>query len=82
MASWKLHADKVAIVVGKTIHLHNTTGEDFLQNRPWVLHEMKHVEQFRRYGFLRFVVLYLWESILHGYTANKYEKEAREAEKN
>lgn len=80
LAAWKLGADKVAIVIGSTIHLHNTAGEEFLQNKRWVLHELKHLEQFRRYGFLRFIFLYLRESVLHGYTNNKYEIEARAAE--
>ena len=80
LAAWKLGAEKVAIVIGRTIHLHNTGRDEFLQNRRWVLHELKHLEQFRRYGFVRFIFLYLWESIRHGYFNNKYEKEAREAE--
>ena len=80
LAAWKLGAEKVAIVIGRTIHLHNTHRDEFLQNRRWVLHELKHLEQFRRYGFIRFIFLYLWESIRHGYFNNKYEIEAREAE--
>ena len=80
LAAWKLHADKVAIVLGKTIHLHNTAGPEFLQNKKWLLHELKHIEQFNRYGFVRFLFLYTWESILRGYTHNKYEVEARNAE--
>jgi hypothetical protein len=79
-AAWKLNSDKVAIVIGKTIHLHNTERREFLQNKRWVLHELKHVEQFKQHGFLSFIFLYLWESIRHGYTNNKYEIEARAAE--
>ncbi|HKZ65882.1 MAG TPA: hypothetical protein VJ111_05995 [Chitinophagaceae bacterium] len=81
MAAWKLNCSKVAIVIGGTIHLHNTQQQEFLQNKGWLLHELKHVEQFRRHGFIRFLFLYLWESTLHGYTNNKYEIEARAAEK-
>ena len=80
LAAWKLNSDKVAIVIGKTIHLHNTNRQEFLQNKRWLLHELKHIEQFRHYGYLPFIFLYLWESIWHGYTNNKYEIEARESE--
>ena len=80
LAAWKLKSDKVAIVIGKTIHLHNTGRPEFLQNKPWVLHELKHVEQFMRHGFFSFIFLYVLESIRHGYMNNKYEAEARAAE--
>lgn len=80
LAAWKLKCEKVAIVIGKTIHLHNTARLEFLQNKPWVLHELKHVEQFKQHGLLSFIFLYLLESIRHGYKNNKYEVEARAAE--
>ena len=81
LAARKLKAGKVAIVIGKTIYLHNTSRQELLNDRKWLLHELKHVEQFKQYGFLSFIFLYLWESIRHGYANNKYEIEAREAEK-
>ena len=81
LAAWKLKSDKAAIVIGKTIHLHNTSRREFLKNKTWLCHELKHIQQFRRHGFLSFILLYLWESILHGYSNNKYEIEARAAEK-
>jgi hypothetical protein len=80
LAAWKLQSDKVAIVIGSTIHLHNTEKLEFLQNKRWVLHELKHVEQFKQHGFLSFLFLYVWESIRRGYVNNKYEIEARAAE--
>ena len=80
IAAWKLKSDKVAIVMGNTIHLHNTSHAQFLQNKTWVCHELKHIQQFRQHGFLSFIILYLWESMLHGYSNNKYEIEARNAE--
>jgi hypothetical protein len=80
LAAWKLKSEKVAIVIGKTIHLHNTARGEFLQNKQWVLHELKHVEQFKQHGFLSFIFFYLLESIRHGYINNKYEVEARAAE--
>ena len=70
----------MAIVIGKTIYLHNTERPEFLQNKPWVLHELKHVEQFKQHGFLPFIFLYLFESMRNGYINNKYEIEARAAE--
>ena len=80
LAAWKMNSNKVAIVIGKTIHLHNTELHEFLKDKRWVLHELKHIQQFQQYGFLSFILLYIWESIRHGYTNNKYEKEARAAE--
>ena len=80
LAAWKLKSDNAAIVIGKTIHLHNTGLNEFLQDKRWVLHELKHIHQFQQHGFLSFILLYIWESIRHGYTNNKYEKEARAAE--
>jgi hypothetical protein len=76
-----LKADRLAIVIGKTIYLHNTAKADFLKNTAWVKHEMAHIRQFARYGFIPFIVRYLWESLRAGYRNNKYEIEAREAER-
>lgn len=70
----------MASVLGDTIHLWNVSREEFLQRIPWVVHEVEHVRQFRRYGFLRFSVLYLWESARRGYYNNRFEVEARIAE--
>ena|SRR5688572_24221556 len=81
LAAWKLKSDTAAIVIGKTIHLHNTSQGEFLKNKTWLRHELKHIQQFRRHGFVSFILLYLWQSILHGYSNNKYEIEARSAEK-
>jgi hypothetical protein len=80
MAAWKLKSDSAAIVLGRTIHLYNASKEELLGNQRWLAHELKHIEQFRRYGFFRFVVLYIVESIKHGYANNRFELEAREAE--
>jgi len=80
LAAKKLRTKRVAIVIGRTIHLHNTTSQDFLKDEKWVKHELCHVKQFQQNGFMVFIVKYLWESIMHGYFNNKYEAEAREAE--
>ena len=80
IAAKKLRSNNVAMVLGKTIHLHNTTKEQFLQDERWLKHELCHVAQFKDHGYFIFVVKYLWESLKNGYYKNKYEKEAREAE--
>ena len=80
LASLKLGSKRVAIVIGKTIHLHNTSRQEFLKDERWVKHELCHVKQFQQYGFIPFLAKYLWESIKNGYYNNKYEVEAREAE--
>ncbi|MEP6712639.1 MAG: DUF4157 domain-containing protein [Ferruginibacter sp.] len=80
IAARKLKTGKVAMVLGRTIHLHNTSAKDFLQDRSWLKHELCHIEQFRRFGFFMFLIKYLYQSIRHGYYYNKYEIEAREAE--
>jgi hypothetical protein len=81
VAAWKLSAKQVAIVVGKTIHLHNTTKEEFLRNERWVKHELCHIRQYKELGFFKFIALYLWESMKKGYHNNKFEAEARQAER-
>ena len=80
LAAKKLQSNHVAIVIGNTIHLHNTTREDFLQNEKWVKHEVCHLQQSKKHGKFIFIIKYLWESVLHGYYNNKYEAEARKAE--
>jgi len=80
IAAWKLHSQSVAIVMGKTIHLHNASGKDFLKNPQWLRHELRHIEQFKRYGPLRFIILYLFESARNGYDNNRFEIEARLSE--
>ena len=71
----------VAMVLGKTIHLHNISETDFLNNERLLKHELCHVRQFRQHGFIRFLIKYLWESMRKGYYNNKFEIEARQAEK-
>lgn len=80
IAAYKLNAASVAMVLGHTIHLHNTTKEVFLQNSQWLKHELCHVRQFEQHGFFTFLIKYLLESIRNGYYNNKYEVEARQAE--
>lgn len=81
VAAWKLRSSSVAIVLGNTIHLYNVSSEEFLSNERWVKHELCHIQQFQRYGYINFIARYLAESIRKGYYNNKYEVEARAAEK-
>jgi len=80
LAARKLKSKRVAAVLGSTIHLWNVSREEFLQNKPWVLHELEHVRQFRKHGFVGFLFAYLWESARRGYYNNCFEAEARQAE--
>ncbi|MBC8033494.1 MAG: DUF4157 domain-containing protein [Chitinophagaceae bacterium] len=80
IAALLMKASQMAMVVGKTIYLHNTSREEFLGDTRWLRHEMVHLRQFEKYGLLRFLLLYTWESIRKGYYNNKYEIEARKGE--
>jgi hypothetical protein len=81
LAAKKLNSPNVAFVLGNTIHLSGVSKHEFLSVECWVKHELKHVEQFRRYGMARFIILYLLESLRSGYFNNRFEAEARQAEK-
>ncbi len=80
IAAKKMHSDALAMVLGKTIHLHNISKESFLKNQRLVRHELCHVRQYQEHGYFGFLVKYLWESYRKGYYNNKFEVEAREAE--
>jgi hypothetical protein len=81
IAAWKLKSRRAAIVFGKTVHLHNISRQQFLNDTRLMKHELCHVRQYQENGFLTFLFRYLVESIRKGYTNNKFEIEAREAEK-
>ena len=81
IAAWKMNSSQLAIVIGKTIHLHNTSRDEFLNNKRWVYHEIEHIRQYRKHGLIIFILRYLIESARKGYHQNKYEVAAREAEK-
>jgi Domain of unknown function (DUF4157) len=80
IAAWKLGSNAVAMVIGDTIYLHNTTREQFLQDKSWVKHELCHIRQYKKHGIAGFLVKYIWESLRKGYYNNKFEIEARNAE--
>jgi len=80
LAAWKLKTTSVAIVFGNTIYLWNVTKQQFLKNDRWVLHELEHIRQYRKLGFLSFLFSYLYEWVRKGYYHNRFEEEARRAE--
>ena len=81
MAARQLKADKVAMVLGKTIHLYDASKEEFLNNKRWVRHEVAHVKQYQRLGFVRFIFFYLIECFSKGYEHNSFEVDARNKDK-
>jgi hypothetical protein len=80
IAARKLGAQNVAIVIGRTIHLHNVSKARFLEDTRWVKHELCHVRQFQQHRYIPFMFKYVWENMRKGYYHNKYETEARDAE--
>lgn len=81
MAAAKMKTDKAAIVFGSTIHLYNTSRQEFLNDRDWVCHELMHVKQYRQHGFAGFLFRYILDWMKNGYYNNKFEVEARACEK-
>lgn len=71
LGGWALGARSVAgIALGRTVFLAPHATID-----PWLLlHEFAHVLQFARVR--GFPVRYVWESLRHGYRANRFEREA------
>jgi hypothetical protein len=80
LAARRLKSEKMAMVLGKTIHLHNTSIAELQSNRRWLRHELAHVRQFRELGILRFLWCYSLEAFKNGYYLNSFEVEARAAE--
>ena len=71
---------RIAMVLGNTIYLSGVEKQLFMSNKKWLIHEMVHIEQYRKNGFLKFLFLYVLESIKKGYYNNRFEIEARAAE--
>jgi|SRR5215471_15569024 len=82
VAALFLHESRMAVTIGKTIHLWNAKKEEFTKNKKWLQHELVHVQQFHQHGFFTFLFLYLWQLITNGYHNNKFEIEARAKENN
>jgi len=81
IAARQLKSYSVAMVIGKTIYLHNATKADFLKDKRWVRHEVAHVKQYKQLGIIRFLAFYLLESFNKGYENNRFEVDARQKER-
>ena len=72
IGGWCLGMPSVAgITLGRTVWL----AVDAIPDARLLLHEVRHVEQFATIWW--FPLRYLWESVLRGYRANRYEVDAR-----
>ena len=80
IAARQLKGKQAAIVFNNVIHLWGVGKDTFLQNLSWTRHEVAHVYQYKKYGFTRFILLYLLETARSGYHNNKFEAEARSKE--
>ncbi len=69
---------RIAMVLGNSIHLSGVNRQVFMSDRKWLIHELIHIEQYRKNGFLKFLFLYCVESIKKGYYYNRFEIEAPE----
>lgn len=73
IAGWCLGRRTVAAVtLWNTVYL----GRNVHVTLELLLHEFRHVQQF--HGSRAFPLLYLWETVIHGYHRNRYEQDARE----
>lgn len=79
IARMVLKSSNVAMVLGNRIHLSGVDRHSFIKDEGWLAHELCHIRQFREHGYVRFLWLYLRESMRVGYYNNKYEIEARMA---
>jgi hypothetical protein len=70
-------SDTIAMVIGERIYLSGVSKREFLEDPTWLKHEMIHVEQYRKYGMIKFLFLYLMEWFKKGYKENRFEVEAR-----
>ena len=72
VGGWALGQRTVAaITLGRTIFFAELTKLE----AELLLHEFRHVEQFAERR--TFPLRYIWESLRRGYSANRYEEEAR-----
>ncbi len=77
MAAFNLKAPSVAMVWGHTILLFGTTAADFLADKKWVCHELRHVWQVQKFGKIGFLYRYVVLSFRFGYHHHPFEVDAR-----
>jgi hypothetical protein len=82
IAAYQLKSSSCAIVLGRVIFLYNVSRHDLLSDDAYLRHEVAHVHQWQKHGYLMFAVKYLWYSFRYGYYNNPFEAEARAMEKN
>ncbi|NLR61679.1 DUF4157 domain-containing protein [Chitinophaga polysaccharea] len=75
-----MRVQSVAMVLGRTIHLHGASRERFLSDVAWMRHEACHIKQYQRFGFFGFLWRYFAEYLRRGYYNNILEVAARAAE--
>ena len=80
LATKKMKAEAVALVIGKTIHIYGVSISEFKADSRWVRHELEHVIQYKKHGIFFFLWLYLYYSAKFGYYKNPFEMEARASE--
>jgi hypothetical protein len=67
----------LAMVWGDTILLFNINKQDFLQDKKWVCHEVRHILQTQEMGKWTFLWRYILLSFKHGYHNHPFEVDAR-----
>jgi hypothetical protein len=77
LAAFKLGTNNVAMVWGTKILLHGVKASDFLANKKWVQHELRHIWQAHQMGTFMFLWRYTWLAIRHGYRNHPFEVDAR-----
>jgi hypothetical protein len=78
IASFNLGATSgLAMVWGNSILLFNVSKQDFLQDKHWVCHEIRHIIQSQQLGKWTFLWRYIVLSFKHGYHHHPYEVDAR-----
>lgn len=81
VVAYFLKGKKVALVIGSSIYLYGAKETELLESTAWFRHELMHVQQYKKEGTWYFLIKYGWESLRKGYWNNRYEIEARAAEK-
>jgi len=65
-----------AITFGRHVFL----SDEVYNDKRCLAHEQVHVNQYKRYGFIKFLIVYVYNHFKYGYYNNPLEVEAREAE--
>lgn len=70
---------KFAITFGQTAY-YSQSKEEVEKDKKWINHENFHKFQYKRDGFSRFLIKYIYYNAKYGYWNNPYEVEARSHE--